>query len=176
VRVLDEPEAGLDLLIGVTALARGYVGRDAGPLHLAAALDKPVLGLYGGGTWPRFTPPARRACVLTVEAPCRGCGWNCHLSDSHCVKAIPIEAVHAALDELEAGLPEGVHIRMLPRTPELVAQMEAEAHAGYRRMQEYLRRSEHAHLALASHADRIQRSAWWRLGKALRLVRPGARR
>jgi ADP-heptose:LPS heptosyltransferase len=175
VLVLNESDEGLDLVIGVTALARGYVGRDTGPLHLAAALDKPVLALYGGGTWPRFTPQARQACVLTVEAPCRGCGWNCHLSDSHCVKSIPIEAVHAGLDELEQGLPEGVQIRMLPRTPHLVAQMEAEAHAGYRDVRERLKHSQRERLALENYAQRMQRSVWWRLGRALRLAKPASR-
>ncbi len=83
----------LPQLIGLLSVSAGYLGRDTGPMHLAAALGKPVVAVFGGGTWPRFIPAARNGCAVTVEVPCSGCDWHCHLSDSFCVKTVSEEAV-----------------------------------------------------------------------------------
>jgi hypothetical protein len=96
-------ERDLDTLIGLLALSKGYVGRDTGPMHLAAALEKPVLAVFGGGTWPRFLPAAKAGVSLTVRVPCSGCGWDCHLSESVCIKDVPASAVLHAIDDVEAG-------------------------------------------------------------------------
>jgi ADP-heptose:LPS heptosyltransferase len=50
----------LPLLAGLLADARLYVGHDTGAMHLAAAVGRPVVGVFGGGHWPRFRPSARR--------------------------------------------------------------------------------------------------------------------
>ena len=47
----------------VLAHADAFIGNDSGPLHLAAALDRPVVGLYGPG------PPAVKG-PRTTTAPC----------------------------------------------------------------------------------------------------------
>lgn len=126
VLVIDEPEAGQDLLIGLAALAEGYLGRDTGPMHLAAALGKPVVAVFGGGHWPQFTPVAETARVFTMEVPCIQCEWLCHRSESHCVKAVPVEAVTQALDELQAGQRGECRVTVLPVGPDLVQQMDRE--------------------------------------------------
>lgn len=127
VLVIDEPDAGQDLLIGLAAWADGYLGRDTGPMHLAAALGKPVIAVFGGGTWPQFIPAAETARVFTMEVPCKQCEWLCHLADSHCVKAVPVEAVTAAIDELQAGSRGECRVTVLARSPELIRQMDREA-------------------------------------------------
>jgi heptosyltransferase-1 len=48
--------SGLPGLIYATRRATAIVGLDSGPLHLAAALDKPGVGLYGP-TDPKLTGP-----------------------------------------------------------------------------------------------------------------------
>jgi hypothetical protein len=126
--VLDDA-MDLDALIGLTAGAQGYIGRDTGPMHLAAALDRPVLAVFGGGHWSRFTPVARTAVVLTMDVPCSRCDWQCHFSDSYCVKEIPVAAVTSAMDHLAAGTVEGVQIAELPRDHATVTAMEREANA-----------------------------------------------
>lgn len=83
----------LATLTGVLALASGYAGKDTGPMHLAAALGKPVLAPFGGGHWPRFVPAAKRGAAITVNVPCAGCNWVCPLSRSYCVKDIPVEVM-----------------------------------------------------------------------------------
>ena len=93
----------LHVIVGLIHHSRGYIGRDTGPMHLAAALGKPVIGLFGGGHWPRFTPAATPSWVGVVNVPCKGCGWNCPFDESYCIKQIPAKAVRSAIDELEAG-------------------------------------------------------------------------
>jgi ADP-heptose:LPS heptosyltransferase len=96
-------DGDLAALVGLIARSAGYVGRDTGPMHLAAALSKPVLALFGGGTWPRFLPAAGASVSMTISVPCSGCGWVCHLQRSHCIKDIPVGEVLKAAEDLEAG-------------------------------------------------------------------------
>jgi ADP-heptose:LPS heptosyltransferase/archaellum component FlaC len=93
----------LNLLPGILALSAGYLGKDTGPMHLAAALRKPVLAVFGGGHWPRFIPAADCGAAVTCAVPCSGCGWNCHFDESHCVKDVPIEPVIQELRRIIAG-------------------------------------------------------------------------
>lgn len=75
----------LDILIGLVDRSRLYVGVDTGTMHFAAALDKPVVALFGGGTWPRFLPLAGRSFVATQKLPCFGCNWACWLNEPKCM-------------------------------------------------------------------------------------------
>jgi len=64
---------------GLAALhqrARVVVATDSGPLHLAAAVGAPVVGLYGPSDPAVFGPlaPAARARVVRVSLPCSPCG------------------------------------------------------------------------------------------------------
>lgn len=104
------PGEGLDLLIGLIAESAGYFGRDTGPMHMAAALSKPVVAVFGAGHWPRFVPAARQGGVVTVRVPCSGCNWICHLSESHCIKRVPVQAVLEELAKAISGAAE-FHVR-----------------------------------------------------------------
>ncbi|HEY1108077.1 MAG TPA: glycosyltransferase, partial [Opitutaceae bacterium] len=87
----------LAALIAASAL---YLGNDTGALHLAAAVDVPVVAVFGGGTWPRFIPAARRGVAVVHPLPCFGCGWDCAFGDAPCVKLVATADVTAALDAL----------------------------------------------------------------------------
>jgi hypothetical protein len=76
-------------LCGVIAGSDAFVGKDCGPMHLANALGRPVLSVFGGGHWPRFLPRGSRSVVLTARVPCRGCDWRCHLEQPSCVTGVP---------------------------------------------------------------------------------------
>lgn len=93
----------IETLIGLIGLSAGYVGRDTGPMHLAAAMKKPVLALFGGGSWPRFLPAVDPSYAITVGVPCAGCGWRCHLPASYCVKEVPVDEMLRAAEMLESG-------------------------------------------------------------------------
>jgi heptosyltransferase I len=58
---------GLRALVGVLQGAALVLAPDTGPLHMAVALDRPVIGLYGY-TNPKRTGPYRRFRDLIVDA------------------------------------------------------------------------------------------------------------
>jgi GT2 family glycosyltransferase len=63
----------------------------------------PVVAVFGGGTWPRFTPAARRGVALVQPLPCFGCGWDCVFEDAPCLGGISVADVTAALDATLTG-------------------------------------------------------------------------
>jgi ADP-heptose:LPS heptosyltransferase len=111
----------LETLAGILELAEGYIGKDTGPMHMAAALGKPVLAVFGGGHWPRFVPAARTGAAYTVAVPCTGCNWECPLERSHCVKDIPVRTVVEEAERLVTGRAETFAARVLEPQPVLAA-------------------------------------------------------
>jgi ADP-heptose:LPS heptosyltransferase/GT2 family glycosyltransferase len=93
----------LPLLAGLLADARLYVGHDTGAMHLAGAVGRPVVGIFGGGHWPRFRPSALQAVSVVQPLPCFGCNWDCHFGNGPCVKLIPAADVMAAVTRLLAA-------------------------------------------------------------------------
>ena len=128
-----EPGGSIQDLAALLSLAGGYVGHDTGPMHLAAALGKPVLAVFGGGHKLRFAPCVTPSVVLTVRVPCAGCGWACSFQTSHCVKELSVDAMLSAIDDMEAGriadrqhrlmeLPDGVQAGMIRFAADLARQ------------------------------------------------------
>ena len=96
-------DTNLETLLGMTALSKLYFGNDTGPMHFAAALEKPVVAIFGGGTWPRFIPDAKEGAALLQELPCFGCRWKCLFEKALCIQAIDERRVMNAVDDFEAG-------------------------------------------------------------------------
>ncbi len=90
----------IPILAAVLAEASVYVGHDTGALHLAGALGRPVVGIYGGGHWPRFRPAARQAVSVVQPLPCFGCNWDCYFGDGPCVKTLRTADVQRAVDRI----------------------------------------------------------------------------
>lgn len=59
--------SGIEPLLGVLAGARLVIAPDTGPLHMAVALGRPVIGLYGS-TNPKWVGPYRGRPELLVDA------------------------------------------------------------------------------------------------------------
>lgn len=93
-------EDGLPMLAALLARSTLYLGNDTGAMHLAAALDRPVVAIFGGGTWPRFQPAARQAVSLVHPLPCFGCGWDCPFGDAPCIQLIGVTEVQQAIADL----------------------------------------------------------------------------
>lgn len=87
----------LDLLAGLLIQARFYLGNDTGPMHIAATLDLPTVGIFGGGHWPRFLPVGKRAVGLAGDLPCFGCNWDCLFIDGPCFRLVSVEDAKAAI-------------------------------------------------------------------------------
>jgi len=81
-------------------LSELMITNDTGPMHAAAALSKPIIGLFGP-TEPRRTGPyAQIQNVLQLKLPCVPClSSRCHFSQPlECLRAIPVRAVIAAAE------------------------------------------------------------------------------
>jgi ADP-heptose:LPS heptosyltransferase len=109
----------LKQLLEVIALSSGYIGRDTGVLHMAAAMQKPVFAVYGGGDWPRFTPSGENYFAVTSEIICRPCNWICPFETSHCIKDIPVSEVIRAFDSFATRNFRGQEILEIPHPPSL---------------------------------------------------------
>jgi peptidoglycan hydrolase CwlO-like protein len=98
-------------LLGLTSMAEGYIGRDTGPMHIAAALKRPVVAVFGAGMWPRFVPQVTPSYSMAVGVPCASCGWHCHLEESVCVKRVPVSEVMGAVDAILGRRENGAGVR-----------------------------------------------------------------
>src|SRR5262249_21687541 len=87
----------LDLLSLTTAVATN----DSGLMHIAAALGRPLVALYGSTT-PAMTPPlGDRVQIIERTLPCRPCFQRtCPLGHLDCLNGIPAEEVAEAVLEL----------------------------------------------------------------------------
>ncbi len=96
---------GLKELAALTARARLFIGVDSAPMHIAAAMQTPVVALFGPSgelEWGPWRVPHR--IVASSEHPCRPCGNDgCGGGKvSECLTRLPVEAALAAVDSLLA--------------------------------------------------------------------------
>lgn len=126
-------EGMLPELATVIADAAAFIGNDTGAMHLAATLGVPTIGIFGGGTWPRFVPTGRRTIAVVQPLPCFGCGWSCAFGDAPCIGRITVEDVVAAVDlALGNQSTEPSTIRAVEHLPATTREMMGKAAAQYR--------------------------------------------
>lgn len=89
----------VDLLSRVTAV----VSNDSGLMHIAAALARPMVVVYGA-TSPGFTPPLNdNAVVVVSDIDCAPCfARECPLGHHGCMRYTPMQRVAVELDALLA--------------------------------------------------------------------------
>jgi heptosyltransferase-3 len=92
-------------LAALTREARAFVGVDSAPMHIAAAVQTPVVALFGPSgdvEWAPWQVPHR--VVASSEHPCRPCGNDgCGGGKvSECLTTLPVSRVRAALDAILA--------------------------------------------------------------------------
>ncbi len=93
-------------LVGVLAGAELFVSGNTGPMHLAAALGRPVVALFSplkSGSPKRWRPVGGPARVLTPPGySCDKCtGANC--PDYNCMEGLTVDVVLEAADDLLRG-------------------------------------------------------------------------
>ena len=87
--------------VDLLSLAGAVVSNDSGLMHIAAALSRPLVVVYGA-TSPGFTPPLNRnAAVLASDIDCAPCFQReCPLQHHRCMREILPSQVAAKLDGL----------------------------------------------------------------------------
>lgn len=88
------PSAGMSLcqLIALIDRCELLIGSDTGPLHLAAALGKRVVGLYGPTDRVRNGPYGEGHSVVSANRACSGC-WRRECRDLGCMNEIQVSDV-----------------------------------------------------------------------------------
>lgn len=108
-----ENEQGIINLAGKTSLedmirivnsATVVIGNDTGMTHFAWIAGRPVLVIYGGGFYGRFSPHGRGRKIYNYMPCFLSCSWNnCAYMQSgigKCIVSIPKEKIMAELEKL----------------------------------------------------------------------------
>ncbi len=112
-KIANGAGSACDDLAGKTSLAQAIdlmsrcdavVSNDSGLMHVAAALNRPLVAVYGSSD-PGFTPPLNeRARVLDLALECSPCfERECPLGHLNCLVELMPEQVISALDDLCAS-------------------------------------------------------------------------
>jgi heptosyltransferase-2 len=86
----------LGALVGVAARSAVFVSNDSGAMHIAAALGRPVVAIFGP-TDERATRPLGDHDVLTAQVFCRPCMLRECPIDHRCMKRISVATVFDAV-------------------------------------------------------------------------------
>ncbi|MBI3819257.1 MAG: glycosyltransferase family 9 protein [Planctomycetes bacterium] len=94
----------IDGLLGLLERAAIVVSNDSGPLHIAAALDRPVVALFGPETPVMYAPLASKLSIFYRPPACSPCInvhdnklATCHLGHPLCLERIAPDDVYATI-------------------------------------------------------------------------------
>ncbi|MDX1918031.1 MAG: lipopolysaccharide heptosyltransferase II [Candidatus Caenarcaniphilales bacterium] len=101
---IDLTRAGLSLRenIAFYSLCQGAIMVDSGPMHLAAGVSLPVIGIFGPSDPRRWRPWSDRAVVISAakELNCRPCLMKPSCQDYECLSELNAYEVFEAFERL----------------------------------------------------------------------------
>lgn len=78
-----------------------FIGNDAGPMHMAAGVGTPVVGLFGPSNPAVWGPRGARTAVLFKDMDCRDCFYpGCSRGELSCMNQITVQEVFDAVQSL----------------------------------------------------------------------------
>lgn len=107
-RIQAASSAGMtDLALAAALMQRFdvFVSTDSGPIHMAAALGTPIVGLYGPTRYEETKPFCEESLVKVLKKdlqcqPCYGTPLQKQCKDALCMKAIEVSQVAEAVKQL----------------------------------------------------------------------------
>ena len=92
-------KTNLEEAIDLLSLASAVIANDSGLMHIAAALDKPLVAIYGS-TDPKFAPPlGTRSESVSLNLPCSPCRQReCPLVHHNCMQKLGPDNILTALN------------------------------------------------------------------------------
>ncbi|MCX5695664.1 MAG: lipopolysaccharide heptosyltransferase II [Candidatus Omnitrophica bacterium] len=76
-----------------------YISADSSPLHIAAAVNTPVIAFFGPTDPARHMPPAKDYLIIKRDLPCSPC-YKPKCRHKKCMDLITVEEVLEAIDKL----------------------------------------------------------------------------
>lgn len=108
--IMDRVETGSRSLVGRLALlelaallkrAALFVGNDSGPMHIAAAVGAPVIGLFGPSDPTMWGPAGQGHTVFYKGIDCRPCfPGGCVRGEQNCMRLIALDEVIPAVERM----------------------------------------------------------------------------
>ena len=94
-------ETGIGDLVALLALTDGFVGNDSGAMHIAAALGRPTVGIFGSTNPERTGPLGPKAKILWRHLDCAPClQRTCRFGHYNCLGEITPDDAASALRAL----------------------------------------------------------------------------
>ena len=101
-RALRDCPTTLKQSMALMQRAQLFIAGDTGPLHIAAALDIPCLGIYGPSSPERNGPYGKIHRVVQTDVSCRNC-FRRFCSTKECMKSISVNKIMDTIQTMVKG-------------------------------------------------------------------------